>query len=213
MDNRSINHISLLLLSVVFLGYIYLTWMNVGDPLLDWGRWHHEIDRFVNGEMPYKDFTWQYPPLSLFLLGFIAKLFGSNYYIMHLSTVIVTGFVTILAWLIIRETIQINDINPYSILIPISIGSVLAGYASSSYGGSTFSSGYYAPAIPLGIMFSLLLLYGVIRVFISPSKTWFFILGLASSGCYLTKQDFWLFSLSMGLLLIIIYFYKIKVRV
>jgi len=185
--------------------------MNIGDPLRDWGRWHHEIDRFVNGEMPYKDFTWQYPPLSLFLLGFIAKIFGSNYYTMHLSTVTITGFVTILTWLIIKETIQINDIKPYSILIPISIGSILAGYASSSYGVHSFSSGYYVPAIPLGIMFSLLLLYGVIRVLRTPSNTWFFISGLASSGCFLTKQDFWVYSLSMGVLLTVIYVYKIGI--
>lgn len=211
MKTRTKKHqsliISLIILFAVFLGYVSLTWMNVINPLSDWGRWHHEVDRFTSGEIPYKDFTWQYPPLSIYILGTIANIFGSNFFTMQIFNVIICGIITVLAWLITRKVL-FKYVNSDSIVLLICVGSLLSGYTTLIV--YTFSSGDYTPAIPIGTMFALLLLYGTLQVLNTQSRFYFALSGLATAGCLLTKQEFWIFSLSMGIFMSLILYLKNK---
>jgi len=181
--------------------------MNVINPLSDWGRWHHEVDRFVNGEIPYKDFTWQYPPLSIYMLGTIAIVFGSNYLTMRICTVILCGVITLLTWLITRKTLY-KYINSDIIVLLICLGSLLSGYTTLIV--YTMSSGDYTPAVPFGIMFTLLLLYGIINLLEKQSNFYFILSGIAAAGCLLTKQEFWLFPLFIGIFMTLILFLRKK---
>jgi hypothetical protein len=53
----------------------------VMDTLLigDSGRWLFEVFRASCGELPYRDFAWQYPPLSLFLVAAAFRGLGATF--------------------------------------------------------------------------------------------------------------------------------------
>src|SRR5262245_46418938 len=44
----------------------------------DAGRWKHEISRFIHGETLYRDFSWPYPPMALWVMGWIGRVFGDS---------------------------------------------------------------------------------------------------------------------------------------
>lgn len=62
---------------------------------LDISRHLYEAELFASGQIAYRDFTWQYPPLGLFLLGGWFKIFGAGFvqasYFFSLVSILIVG--------------------------------------------------------------------------------------------------------------------------
>lgn len=46
---------------------------------LDPARWMNEMSRVARGEMPYRDFSFQYPPFYGFFYGWLLRIFGIGF--------------------------------------------------------------------------------------------------------------------------------------
>src|SRR5258708_3070824 len=71
------NVAAIVLLCAIF---TWLRWKKL-DELL-WGdpvHWLHEVSRVARGEIPYRDFSFQYPPFTAFFFGWGFRLFGITF--------------------------------------------------------------------------------------------------------------------------------------
>ncbi len=177
--------LTLLGLGAFLISYFLFHGLYVDYIWGDFGRWHEEVKRFTQGEIPYKDFTWPYPPLSLYLYGWLAKVFGNSFLALRLISTGITILISFLVFSIARHCV------PKKILPIMVIACVMMGAGNSSHGGETLGAGMYTPAAPVGILMSLLCLFAAIRYIASSSKSWLYVMGIGFAGAFLSKQDFW----------------------
>lgn len=152
----------------------------------DFGWWHDLVRRYVHGEIPYKDFIWPYPPLSLYVYGWVAKAFGDSFLVLRLIPMVITILIAFMVFLIARHCV------PKKVMPLIVVASIIMGTSNSSYGGETLGAGMYTPAAPLGILLSLVCLFASIKYILTSSRHWLYLMGVGFSGALLAKQDFWM---------------------
>lgn len=165
--------------AILVWGHVLLFW---GDT----GRWMHEVDRFAGGEVLYRDFTWPFPPLAMWILGGAARLTGTG---VHQLWALTAAVYLITVYLFLRYVVRVVP-RDLALLTGI-VGLVGAmGYAQTL--GAPLPMGGYAPAAVVGVMFLLVSLGCLLRRLDGdsgwPSAAG---LGLAASLVVLTKQDFW----------------------
>lgn len=155
-------------------------------PWGDYGRWLHEVERFAGGEVLYRDFTWPFPPLALWLVGGWMKVFGTGLAPIHvLMSLVLIAILACHAALLARLL--------RSELVPlVSASSVLLALALAQRESASLALGMYSPAAPLAIL--LLLCALVVRVDLAkrPSPGKALLLGVLCGAMVLTKQDVWL---------------------
>src|SRR6266436_4750309 len=77
---RRTDLLNLGLLVLVCALFAWLRWSKL-DELL-WGdpvHWLHEVSRVATGELPYRDYSFQYPPFTAFFFGWTFHFFGSTF--------------------------------------------------------------------------------------------------------------------------------------
>src|SRR5260370_15923514 len=77
---RRTDLLNLGLLVLVCAVFAWLRWAKL-DELL-WGdpvHWLHEVSRVAAGELPYRDYSFQYPPFTAFFFGWTFRLFGATF--------------------------------------------------------------------------------------------------------------------------------------
>src|SRR5262245_7513321 len=77
MNIRAQWMLSVLVL-LVALWHVWATWATPGIAWGDYGAWIGTIQRFANGELPYRDYDVAYPPVAYWTLGTIAAIVGTN---------------------------------------------------------------------------------------------------------------------------------------
>src|SRR5579863_10262301 len=66
--------------AVLLAVFIALRWKKMGSLLWqDPAHWFNEISRTARGEVPYRDFSFQYPPFVVFLYGWLLRVFGIRF--------------------------------------------------------------------------------------------------------------------------------------
>lgn len=86
-------------LNILFtlVGFLYyLPFVNRGIVLSDEGYYVHNVDRILRGEIPYKDFFLQFPPLYFYTLSGIFKIFGEKIIVERIFTLILCSGVIFL---------------------------------------------------------------------------------------------------------------------
>jgi hypothetical protein len=134
----------------------YLRWLKM-DSLMwaDPARWLFEAQRLASGEMPYRDFSWQYPPFSIFLLGVAMRWFGATFTVAQVVIDLISMAVIVLAWLLVRR------ILPRFVHLPVMFF-LLAVCATSLMNFNLFSFLTYVPSLQTGAAGLLLLLCAVL---------------------------------------------------
>jgi hypothetical protein len=67
------------------LGYSYAAWLKLGAFWGDPARSLFEFYRAANGEIPYRDFSFQYPPLAIALISPILRWFGATFQVAQVT--------------------------------------------------------------------------------------------------------------------------------
>lgn len=191
------DSVTLLVLGGFLIFYFLFNDLYVDYLWGDFGRWHDEVKRFAQGESIYKDFTWPYPPLALYLYGWLARAFGNSFLTVRLISTGITIAIAFLVFLIARHCV------PKKFLPMVVLASMMMGIGNSNLGGETLGAGMYTPAVPVGILMSLLCLFGSIRYIAGFSKRWLYVTGAGFAGALLAKQDFWMPVLACALILLI----------
>src|SRR5437867_2056168 len=60
----------------------WLLWSKLVDlPWLDPAWWLQEVFRFAQGQVPYRDYYWPYPPLPILIFGTALRIFGARFWV------------------------------------------------------------------------------------------------------------------------------------
>jgi hypothetical protein len=142
----------LILLCVLFSA---MRWLRTESFWGDSARWIFEAWRAATGELPYRDFAWQYPPLSLLLFRAAFRIFGPSFVVAQLVIDIVSTAIVLLSWRVARRLLS------HGLAFAVATALACAG-ASNTGNFALFSLQIYTPAVLVGMVGLLMLLEAVI---------------------------------------------------
>jgi hypothetical protein len=166
--------------------FIALRWGKLNSLWGDPARWLFEAYRAAQGETLYRDFAWQFPPLSLLLMSGAFRLLGSTF---ETAQIVLNGLsviVVLLLWAVARRILSAG----------LALATTLAGVIAIATGGGPdfrlFSLQLYTPAQLTGLIGTLLLLWSMIAALQSGRLTtrgWI-ALSLGSTIGLLSKPEY-----------------------
>lgn len=166
--------------------HIVFTWGHLGSLWGDAGSWLHEVDRSAHGEVPYRDFYWPYPPVSIWLLGGLGTVFGSG--VAPIWTMMSVVFLSI--WLVYDRYVHLLVAKP--VALPALLGAFLLACGYAHVVSPPLPTGMYTPAAPLGLLLLLLAAICTLRLLEGFRPGHAIGTGIFCGLCILTKQDFWI---------------------
>src|SRR5664279_101466 len=63
----------------------WMNWLKMKELDFDQARWLFECGRAAAGEFPYRDFSWQFPPLPLAIFAGLFHWFGSTFLVAQIG--------------------------------------------------------------------------------------------------------------------------------
>jgi hypothetical protein len=169
---------------VLCLLHTFAVWGYTGVWWGDHGRWLHEVDRFASGEIPYRDFYWHFPPLSLWIVGGAARIVGTS--LAAVST-ITASLMLVLVGSVVAFHRALRDRHDDWALVGVSL---LFAFAYAFIVGAPLPLGTYVPAALIGVILIAMSVLTLLTSFSGRPRT--LALGLFAGLAILTKQDFWL---------------------
>lgn len=141
-----------------------LRWCKMDTLWGDSPRWIFEAYRTGSGEFPYRDFTWQYPPLAILLSGMAISVVGAKFAVLQGLLDVMSASLVLLTWDTARRFVA----GP----LPVTVAILLA-CAGVANGGNfaLFSLQLYTPAILLGAIGLLLVVREMADYLTSGSMT------------------------------------------
>src|SRR5271157_2517604 len=112
---------------------------------LDPARWINEISRVARGELPYRDFSFQYPPFVVFLYGWLLRVFGMRFTAVQAVTDAIDIGVIACCYVLIRKLLP----EPVRLAAACFLVAVCA---TSLMNFNVFSFVTYTPALQAGAL-------------------------------------------------------------
>jgi hypothetical protein len=165
----------------------YLRWTKM--ETLVWGdtaRWLFEAQRVAAGQMPYRDFAWQYPPFSVLALGWCMKWFGVRFAVAQTFVDVVSMSFVLLAYFLVRR------VFPRFLGLPVMIWLVAVCGTSLAF-FNVFSFATYVPALQTAACGLLALLLGILDYVCSgkmSTATWLLMAVGAFLAAYSKPETF-----------------------
>ena len=128
-----------------------LRWNKLDSFWGDAPRWIFEAYRTALGEFPYRDFTWQYPPLAVLLSGAAFAVGGANFATIQVFVDIVGICLVLVTWDTARRFL------PGRVSLAVAAVLACAGVGNAT-NFALFSLQVYTPAILVGAVGMLLLI-------------------------------------------------------
>lgn len=175
-----------LLALVLSLAHIAATWGHIGIFWGDHGRWLHEVERFAQGEKSYRDYSWAFPPLALWLLGEMARIFGSGVNVIWTVTSIICVLIFLAYCRYVSWLVQLPFVPG------VLVGGFLLSTAFANYGSAPLPAGMYTPAATVGFLCLLIAVLLCLYLLRTPRLSYAIGLGCFCGLTLLAKQDFWL---------------------
>ncbi len=150
--SRPLQIALLLLVAVVFTA---ANWLKLGSFWMDAPRSLFEMYRASRGEMPYREFTFPYPPLAAALCGFILRGFGATFTVVQVTFALLSLACVLAAWVLARRLAP---------PLPALLATVTFALMGATNGGNfaMFSIDLYTPAILVGALGILLVSIGFV---------------------------------------------------
>jgi hypothetical protein len=167
--------------------HIVATWGRV-DVFMwrDVGRWLHEVERFSAGELPYRDFSWQFPPMAMWVVGAVTRMLGPEVTVVWVTTSVLYVLICLLFLKYVRKLVP-----PVAALAVLVTGLILSA-AYANFQSTPIPLGMYVPAAPLGVFFLLCAILATLAVVEHARFRDAVLGGLFCGLLILTKQDFWI---------------------
>jgi hypothetical protein len=144
-------------LALICAFFLVMRWKKMGSLVwLDPARWLNEFSRVARGEMPYSDFSFQYPPFAVFFYGWLLRWSGVTFTNVQIITDLLDLSIVILCFLLIRRLL------PRSLHLAAG-GLLVAVCATSLMNFNFFSYVSYIPSLQTGAVGALLFLLGQLR--------------------------------------------------
>lgn len=162
-----------------------LRWGKLDRLWGDSSRWLFEAYRMSRGEMPYRDFAWQYPPLALWIWGGSMALFGAKFAVAQVCADVFSGAIVLATWNLARRVV------PNTLAVAAAAALACAG-ASNAGNFALFSLLVYTPAIltaVLGILILSRVLLDWSTERLQPSRHRNLWIAMAGLLCFLSKPE------------------------
>ena len=166
--------------------FAWLRWDKL-DELL-WGdpvHWLHEVSRVAAGELPYRDFSFQYPPFTAFFFGWGFRWFGATFATASVLINFCSFAVVLLCYALTRYLLPAGLRLPACFLLVCVCSTSLTNF-------NLFSYRIYTPALETGAAGALLSLLGMLRVLRNRGSSGVN-LAMIAAGCgvaFLSKPEF-----------------------
>ncbi len=148
----------LMLIGLLALMMAYLRWGKLNslvreDPAI----WLFQFARTARGELPYRDFSWNYPPLSIFVFGGVLRWFGATFAVVQLTIDVLSAILVFLTYALLRLFTTPRAVRLSIVAMLIAVG------ATAQTKFTLFSMLTYSPSLLFATIGLLMLLIGVIR--------------------------------------------------
>ena len=144
-------------LTLVCLFFIAVRWKKMGSLMwLDPAHWLNEISRLARGELPYRDFSFQYPPFVVFLYGWLLRVFGISFTAVQAIADGIDLVVIVCCYVLICRLL------PRALHLAVAV-SLVAVCATSLMNFNVFSYVTYSPSLQTGAAAVLLLLFALLH--------------------------------------------------
>lgn len=163
-------------------------WHVWGHTSLMWGdigRWSHEVERLANGELPYRDFQWHYPPLGLWVEGLLARLVGTDHGDLTAIATALSLIVVAASAIFAQRVVERPD-------LPLVGASLVLAFAYAQTNGPALPMGLYSPGALVGALCLAIALVHFVREVEAPSLANACWMALWAGLAVLSKQDFWI---------------------
>jgi hypothetical protein len=129
-------------------------WLQIGSFWGDPARSLFEIYRASRSEIPYRDFTFQYPPLTIFLLGPVLHFFGATFKVAQIAYDFLSLGCVFALWSLARR------LAPPVPALLVTLALIMIGANGSGF--ALFSLEIYTPSILFGASGLALALAGLV---------------------------------------------------
>jgi hypothetical protein len=155
ISTTDLRNVALIVLLCGILGF--LRWVKMDTLVLgDTPRWLFEAQRVAAGQVPYRDFSWNYPPFSVLLLGWLMRCFGVTFAVAQVFVDTVSIGVVLAIYSLARLLL------PRFLLLPVMFCFV-AVCGTSLIFFNLFSLLTYVPALQTGVGGFLVFLLGMLN--------------------------------------------------
>ena len=185
-QRQRVDRVALFILMALSFAHVVHTWGFIEFVWGDTGRWLHEVDRAINGEVVYRDFYWPFPPLAIWVLAALGKVLGNTLHVIWFATSSIYVLVMLASFYLVTALLQ------RQLVFPTVLSVFLLGTSYGSLAGTSLPMGSYTPAAPLGFLFLVLTILCMVRLLRSPAAMPAAAVGFFAGLCILTKQDFWI---------------------
>jgi hypothetical protein len=178
--------LSLALITSICALFMVLRWGKLDSLWGDPARWLFEAYRSASGETLYRDFAWQFPPLSLLLMSGAFRLFGGTFEAAQVVLDVLSLGAVLLLWAVARR------IMPAGLALAATIAGVIAIATGGGPDFRLFSLQLYTPALLTGLIGTLLLAWSLIAGLQRGAMTMvsWLALSLGSTIGLLSKPEF-----------------------
>ena len=150
------RYASTTILILVCLFFLTLRWKKMDSLLwLDPARWTNEMSRVAHGEMPYRDFSFQYPPFYGFFYGWLLRIFGVRFTTLQAAIDAIGIGVIACCYVLIRKLLP----EPLRVATACFLVAVCA---TSLMNFNLFSFVTYSTSLQTGALGVLLLLFALL---------------------------------------------------
>ncbi len=112
-------------LILILFGFLYyLPFVNRGIVLYDEGYYVHIADKLLKGDIPYKDFFLQFPPLYFYILSGIFKIFGERIIAERIFTLVLCLGILCMN----LKIIELLGVKDYKIKILVFLSTISFGF-------------------------------------------------------------------------------------
>jgi hypothetical protein len=185
ISKTDLRNVALIVVLCGILGY--LRWVKMDTLVLgDTPRWLFEAQRVAAGEVPYRDFSWNYPPFSVLLLGWTMRWFGVTFAVAQVFVDIVSIGVVLAIYSLVRLLL------PRFLLLPVMFCFVAVCGTSLMF-FNLFSLLTYVPALQTAVGGFLVFLLGVlnyVRTGKMKATTWLMVTLGAFVAAYSKPETF-----------------------
>lgn len=136
-----------------------LRWCKLNTLLReDPSMWLFQVARAAWGELPYRDFTWNYPPLTMWFFAPWLRVFGVTFQSVQAAIDLLSLIIVLLCYWLLRY------LAPRTLHVPILLLLVAIG-ATAQTKFTLFSLLTYSPSLNLATIGLLLMMIGIVRYF------------------------------------------------
>lgn len=196
---------NLLAVTGICLLFAALRWCKLNTLLReDPSMWLFQVGRAAWGELPYRDFTWNYPPLTMWLFAPWLRFFGVTFQAVQAAIDLLSLLIVLLSYWLLRYLL------PKSLHVPVVLVLVAIG-ATAQTKFTLFSLLTYSPSLNLATIGLLLMMIGIVRYFQSD-RLWVGNGLLIAAGAFISQTSKPESLLASGALLALIFIAKTKWR-